>query len=98
MSSLPSQRRSLDVPVSQESAYEKLQGRTANLAAGSASGGLTQNANQSTAKASGARKSSKPEPTVIDSVFKAANSPIGRQIERGIVRGIMGSLFGTSRK
>jgi DNA helicase HerA-like ATPase len=84
--------------VDRESAYEKLQGRTANLATGSASAGPAQNAVQSTTKASGARKNSKPEPTVMDSVFKAANSPLGKQIGRELVRGIMGSLMGTSSR
>jgi DNA helicase HerA-like ATPase len=80
--------------IDRESAYEKLQGRTANLAASSASGAAAQKADQS----SGARKSGKPEPTALDTVIKAANSPIGRQIERGIVRGVMGVIFGTGTR
>ena len=44
-----------------------------------------------------ARKSSKPEPTAFDQVLKAANSPMGRQIERTLLRGLMGSLLGSKR-
>lgn len=75
--------------VDRESAYEKLQGRTAN--AGQAPAGLPQ-------AAAGKPKGSKPEPTVFDQVLKAANSPIGRQIGRELARGLMGSLLGTSRR
>jgi len=76
--------------IDRESAYEKLQSRTANLAADSETG--------SASRPSGSRKGSKPEPTALDSVIKAANSPIGRQIEKGIVRGVMGLIFGTSSR
>ena len=77
--------------IDRESAYEKLQGRTAP--AGKAS---TQVAG-SPAQTSGGSKSSKPEPTAMDQVLKAANSPLGRQIGRELVRGIMGGLLGSSR-
>jgi len=71
--------------MDRESAYEKLQARTATAAsAGAADAG-----------AKGRR--SKPEPTAFEKVLKAANSPFGRQIQRDIARGIMGALLGTKR-
>jgi hypothetical protein len=79
-------------PIDRESAYEKLQGRTAN--AGVASGGVAHSA----APSSAGRKTGKPEPTAMDEILKAANSPLGRQIGRELVRGIMGGLLGTSRR
>ncbi len=74
-----------DNVIDRESAYEKLQGRTAQAAPG-----LTQ-------AQVPAKKSAKPEPTALDTVLKMANSPAGRQIQRELVRGIMGSLLGTRR-
>ncbi len=71
--------------VDRESAYEKLQGRVAQP-------GLSPIAPQAAA----ARKT-KPEPTAFDTVLKMANSPAGRQLQRELVRGIMGSLLGTRR-
>jgi len=82
-------------PIDRESAYEKLQGRTAN--AGMASGRTVPAAVSATSSSAG-RKSTKPEPTAMDQVLKAANSPLGRQIGRELVRGIMGSLLGSSRR
>ena len=81
--------------IDRESAYEKLQGRTSQQAptipaAGSAMGDAR--------PTTGGRKSTKPEPTAFDQVVKAANSPVGRQISRALVRGLMGSLLGTSRR
>jgi hypothetical protein len=75
--------------VDRESAYEKLQGRTANT--GQKPAAMSQ-------AAAGGPKGTKPEPTVFDQVLKAANSPIGRQIGRELARGLMGSLLGTSRR
>ncbi len=79
--------------VDRESAYERLTGRNAaaqpTVAAASA---------PTSAKPAAARKSAKPEPTAFDQVLKAANSPMGRQIQRELVRGIMGSLLGTGRR
>jgi hypothetical protein len=74
--------------IDRESAYEKLQGRTANA------GRATAPAAGTPVQASAARKSTKPAPTAVDEVLKAANSPLGRQIGRELVRGIMGSLLG----
>ncbi len=78
--------------VDRESAYEKLMGRNAQPAP---------NAPLMTpvgaAAPAAARKSSKPEPTAFDQVLKAANSPMGRQIERTLLRGLMGSLLGSKR-
>ena len=77
--------------IDRESAYEKLQGRTAPA------GKISTQVGGSPAQASGGRKGNKPEPTAIDQVLKAANSPLGRQIGRELVRGIMGGLLGSSR-
>jgi DNA helicase HerA-like ATPase len=78
--------------VDRESAYEKLTGRV--TAAGQA-GGLAQ---AGTAPAGKPAKGGKPEPTALDQVMKVANSPMARQIERELVRGLMGSLLGTGRR
>ena len=78
--------------IDRESAYEKLQGRTATAGKAPAQAGAAP------AQASGGRRSSKPEPTALDQVMKAANSPLGRQISRELVRGIMGGLLGSSRR
>jgi hypothetical protein len=80
--------------IDRESAYEKLQGRT--VKPGAVAGGMTQIADASQAKTSGKR--SKPEPTALDQVLKVANSTAGRQIERELVRGLMGSLLGIGGK
>jgi len=82
--------------IDRESAYEKLQGRAAQP--GPAAGSASQIGTASQANSAGFRKSSKPEPTVFDQVLKAANSPVGRQIERSLVRGLMGSLLGTGSR
>ncbi len=74
--------------IDRESAYEKLQGRTTQP-------GLAANLPQAAAPLT--RKAAKPEPTALDTVLKMANSPAGRQIQRELVRGIMGSLLGTRR-
>jgi hypothetical protein len=79
--------------IDRESAYEKLQGRATNP--GPAAGNV-QPSSQSTAAAG--RKATKPEPSAFDQVLKVANSTAGRQIERELVRGLMGSLLGTSRR
>jgi hypothetical protein len=44
----------------------------------------------------GGRKG-KPEPTTFDKVLKVANSTAGRQIQRELVRGLMGLLSGSRR-
>ena len=80
--------------IDRESAYEKLQART--VKAGAVAGGASQTVAASQAKTSGKR--SKPEPTALDQVLKVANSSAGRQIERELVRGLMGSLLGTGSK
>jgi uncharacterized protein len=77
--------------IDRESAYEKLQGRTTKAPPI----GINASAPLS---APAARKNAKPEPTAFDQVLKAANSPVGRQIQRELVRGIMGSLLGTSSR
>jgi hypothetical protein len=82
--------------VDRESAYEKLQARTAQTAPAAAGMPMVDAASQ--AKPPAGRKSSKPEPTAFDQVLKAANSPMGRQIERTLLRGLMGSLLGTGSK
>jgi DNA helicase HerA-like ATPase len=81
--------------VDRESAYEKLQARTVNSSMGPAAGRTVQNPNQPEARLQADRTGGKPAPTALDSVIKAANSPIGRQIERSLMRGLMGSLLGT---
>jgi DNA helicase HerA-like ATPase len=74
--------------VDRESAYEKLKSRTAQ---GTAS-------HQAAAPASAAKRSGKPQPTAFDQVLKVANSSVGKTIERELVRGLLGSLLGTSSK
>jgi hypothetical protein len=70
--------------LDRESAYEKLQVRTAAAA---------------TAEAAAPAKSkrSKPDPTTFDKVLKAVNGPLGRQIGREVARGIMGALLGKKK-
>ena len=80
--------------IDRESAYEKLQART--VKAGTVAGSATQIGEASQAKTPGNR--SKPQPTALDQVLKVANSSAGRQIERELVRGLMGSLLGTGGK
>jgi DNA helicase HerA-like ATPase len=72
--------------VDRESAYEKLQSRTA--AAGQ----------PAAIDSSEQRTGAKPPPTAFDQVLKAANSPLGRQIGRELARGLMGALLGTRRR
>src|SRR5512140_281256 len=79
--------------VDRESAYERLQGRTAGVAAVAQVGQPA----MAQAQAPAPRKSSKPEPTAFDQVLKVANSTMGRQIQRELVRGLMGSLLGKRR-
>jgi DNA helicase HerA-like ATPase len=80
--------------VDRESAYEKLQGKAvqrptiATIPAAAAA---------QPAAAGGRRGTTKPEPTAMDQVIKAVNSPMGRQIGRELVRGLMGSLLGSKR-
>jgi DNA helicase HerA-like ATPase len=83
--------------IDRESAYEKLTGRTLSKEAqGSAVVGSSTQDSPSLSKSSG--KKGKPEPTMLDSAIKAVNSPLGRQIGRELVRGIMGSLLGGSKR
>jgi hypothetical protein len=77
--------------IDRESAYEKLVRRTAK--ADPALPGMHQ-----TGTAAKAPKAGKPAPSAFDQVLKVANSRIGRQVERELVRGLMGSLLGTSRR
>ncbi len=81
--------------VDRESAYEKLMGRNAQPASPAIN--MAPVGASAPAAVAAARKSSKPEPTAFDQVMKAANSPMGRQIERTLLRGIMGSLLGSKR-
>ena len=74
-----------------ESAYEKLTGRV-DATQAQPSGA------QAAAPSKKSAKAAKPEPTALDQVLKVANSPAARQVERELVRGLMGSLLGTSRK
>ncbi len=80
--------------IDRESAYEKLQNRTVQQAPVVAGTAPVMAAPQ---PAGARRKSAKPEPTALDQVLKVANSPMGRQIQRELVRGIMGSLLGSRR-
>ena len=89
--------------VDRESAYEKLQARTAQQApAAAAATPAPYNAVPvkpvQMTSSSGGRRSAKPEPTAFDQFLKVANSSAGHQIERELVRGIMGSLLGTKRR
>jgi uncharacterized protein len=79
--------------VDRESAYEKLQDRAIKPAIGSTADGTGA---QPMAQSSSGRKSSKPEPTALESVIKAANSPVGRQVGRILERGVMGLLKAAS--
>ena len=83
--------------IDRESAYEKLTGRTLSKdAQGSVAVGSSIQDSPSQSKPSG--KKTKPEPTMLDSAIKAVNSPLGRQIGRELVRGIMGSLLGGTKR
>ncbi len=79
--------------VDRESAYERLQARNAPPAVVG-----TPVSRPAPAKVAPARASGKPQPTAFDQMMKAVNSPAGRQIQRELVRGLMGSLLGTSRR
>ncbi len=70
--------------VDRESAYEKLVGRNAAPASGAAAPMV--GAGQPAA----ARKGTKPPPTAFEQVMKAANRPLGRQIGRELIRGLLG--------
>jgi len=83
-----------ETPIDRESAYEKLTGRVAGQAPPASS--LPTPGPATMAKP--AARAGKPAPTAMDQVLKAANSPVARQIEKSLVRGIMGSLFGSSRR
>lgn len=72
--------------VDRESAYEKLVGR--NAAPGTATPAPAMSVN----KPAPAQKATKPPPTALDQVVKAANSPLGRQIARELMRGLLGGL------
>lgn len=72
--------------VDRESAYEKLVGRSAAPGVATAAPAL------SPGSAAPARKGAKPPPTMFDQVLKAANSPLGRQIGRELVRGLLGGM------
>jgi DNA helicase HerA-like ATPase len=80
--------------VDRESAYEKLQARTVQQTPTMAAAIPAMKAQVGAA----GRKSTKPEPTAFDQILKAANSTTGRQIQRELVRGLMGSLLGTKRR
>ncbi len=88
--------------IDRESAYEKLQARTAQPQPAPATAAAPVPYQRVPVKqvkvTSGGQKSSRPEPTAFDQFMKAANSTAGRQIQRELVRGLMGSLLGTSRK
>jgi DNA helicase HerA-like ATPase len=77
--------------IDRESAYEKLTGRVAGSSP--AAGGSV--VPMTTARAA---KAAKPEPSTMDKVLKAANSPVARQVEKELVRGLMGTLFGTNKR
>jgi DNA helicase HerA-like ATPase len=77
--------------IDRESAYEKLTGRVA----GSNVSAVGPVAPITTARAA---KVAKPAPSTFDQVLKVANSPVARQVEKELVRGLMGTLFGTSSK
>ena len=72
--------------VDRESAYEKLVGR--NAAPATTVPGST----PALERPGAARKGAKPPPTAFDQVLKAANSPLGRQIGRELIRGLLGSV------
>jgi DNA helicase HerA-like ATPase len=80
--------------VDRESAYEKLTGRIA----GQAPPPSTLPVPGPSTRSGSAAKPGKPEPTAMDQVLKFANSSVGRQIGRSLVRGVMGSIFGGSRR
>jgi len=77
--------------IDRESAYEKLMAR--NTQPSPVKQGF-----QSTGSSPSSMKPAKPAPTGFDQIMKVANSPIGRQVQRELVRGIMGSLLGTRRR
>jgi uncharacterized protein len=83
-----------ETTVDRESAYEKLTGRVAGQAPPPTN--LPKPGPASMAKPSG--RPGKPAPSTMDQVIKMANSPVARQIEKSLVRGIMGSLFGSSSR
>jgi DNA helicase HerA-like ATPase len=75
--------------IDRESAYEKLTGRIAGQAPPPSN--LPTPGPATMGKSTG--KPGKPAPSTMDQVLKMANSPVARQIEKSLVRGIMGSLF-----
>ena len=86
-----------ETPVDRESAYEKLTGRLAGQPAPGPAAGMPQPGPAAMTKQPAGR-AAKPAPSTMDQVLKAANSPIAHTIERQLVRGLMGSLFGGSRR
>ncbi|MDR3574446.1 MAG: DUF853 family protein [Anaerolineaceae bacterium] len=85
-----------ETAIDRESAYEKLQARASQ--ADVKPGQPAQSGQAAKPAAASSRKSQKPEPTAFDQVIKVANSTVGKQIERDLVRGLMGSLLGTSSR
>ena len=86
-----------EIPVDRESAYEKLTGRIAGQSAPGPATNMPQPGPAAMAKQPSGH-ATKPEPSTMDQVLKVANSPVARQIEKQLVRGLMGSLLGTSRR
>ena len=80
--------------IDHEAAHEKLQSRTLNSTMRSKAGRAPQNENQPVARSLDSHINSEPSPTVLDSVIKAANSPIGRQIDQILMRSLMGLFIG----
>ena len=84
-----------ETSIDRESAYERLTGRVAGQGP---TAGMAQAGTIPQVRPGVTARPGKPGPTVLQQVLKAANSPIARQVERQLVRGLMGSLLGSSRR
>lgn len=89
--------------VDRESAFEILQQKTAErVAAQAQADAQVQAAKQQAAEEKATRAAARAPDTLVESITKSvarsASSSIGRQIGNQIVRGVLGSIFGGSRK
>ncbi|MBN4665893.1 DUF853 domain-containing protein [Pandoraea nosoerga] len=94
--------------VDRESAYEKLVGRTQSRQPetpaggeardGASGGGLLDTVKDSLGGLLGGAGSSRRKDTAIEAMVKSTARTVGSQLGREIVRGVLGSIFGGSRR
>jgi DNA helicase HerA-like ATPase len=83
--------------VDRESAYEKLQARTAAGAASGDSGGVLGDVLGKIGFPQGAQPKGRARETPVEAAAKSAARAIGSEVGRRIIRGVLGSIFGGRR-